>query len=80
MKYDKVSFVRYHEYTQDSVQLNIDGNMFWYDWDYSDMTFLFLTGKQSPSNTQYVLHKRLPLYVNNPKETLDRFFKLLMLA
>ena len=80
MKYDKVSFVRYHEYTQDSVQLNIDGNMFWYDWDYSDMTFLFLTGKQSPSNTQYVLHKILPLDVNNPKETLDRFFKLLMLA
>ncbi len=79
MKYDKVSFVRYHEYTQDSVQLNIDGNMFWYDWDYWDMTFLFLTEKQSPSNTQYVLHKILPLDVNNPKETLDRFFKLLLL-
>jgi hypothetical protein len=62
----------------------IDGVEYWYDMsDGSDPTdghSTTLMMAHQPSSNRYDIDIILPLNKENPKETLDEFFKLLLLA
>jgi hypothetical protein len=66
-----------------SNDLMIDGIEYWYDMsDGSDPTDGHSTTLMDPKNLKirYDIDIILPLNPDNPKETLDKFFALLLLA
>lgn len=78
MKYNKVSIIRNHN--KKIYLLDIDDKLFWYDWDCQDLPYESTILFEANNNVdEYELNIILPLNINDPKETLDKFFKLLLL-
>jgi hypothetical protein len=75
MKYNRVNLVDNHTNTSYCATLQIDDKLYTY------YTFLFgRTGLLSDNNYMVVaLNITIPLNMDNPKETIDKFFKLLVL-